>query len=189
MRELIIDLDAIAANLATMRSKVSAPMVMGVVKADAYGHGMIQVARKLEAAGVDYLGVADIEEALALREAQIDLPILAWLHSPNETFVRAVDAGIELGVANAEQLNRIAKAAQHLGRVTRVHLKVDTGLGRNGASAAEWPELLKLAHGLVAEGFIQVVAIFSHLSSTLFYRTTSKLKQWTKLSRPNTMLG
>ena len=117
MRELIIDLDAIAANLATMRSKVSAPMVMGVVKADAYGHGMIQVARKLEAAGVDYLGVADIEEALALREAQIDLPILAWLHSPNETFVRAVDAGIELGVANAEQLNRIAKAAQHLGRV------------------------------------------------------------------------
>lgn len=166
MRELIIDLDAIAANLNTMRSKVSAPMVLGVVKADAYGHGMIQVARKLEAAGVDYLGVADINEALALREAQIDLPILAWLHSPNETFVRAVDAGIELGVANAEQLNRIAKAAEHLGRVARVHLKVDTGLGRNGATAAEWPELLKLAHGLVAEGFIQVVAIFSHLSST-----------------------
>jgi alanine racemase len=166
LRELIIDLDAIAANLNTMRSKVSAPMVLGVVKADAYGHGMIQVARKLEAAGVDYLGVADIDEALALREAQIDLPILAWLHSPNETFVRAVDAGIELGVANAEQLNRIAKAAEHLGRVARVHLKVDTGLGRNGATAAEWPELLKLAHGLVAEGFIQVVAIFSHLSST-----------------------
>jgi alanine racemase len=149
-----------------MRSKVSAPMVLGVVKADAYGHGMIQVARKLEAAGVDYLGVADIDEALALREAQIDLPILAWLHSPNETFVRAVYAGIELGVANVEQLNRIAKAAEHLGRVARVHLKVDTGLGRNGATAAEWPELLKLAHGLVAEGFIQVVAIFSHLSST-----------------------
>jgi alanine racemase len=166
LRELIIDLDAIAANLATMRSKVSAPMVMGVVKADAYGHGMIQVARKLEAAGVDYLGVADIEEALALRDAQIDLPILAWLHSPNENFVRAVDAGIELGVANIEQLSRVAKAAEHLGRVARVHLKVDTGLGRNGATATEWPGLLKLAHGLVAEGFIQVVAIFSHLSST-----------------------
>jgi len=166
LRELIIDLDAIAANLATMRSKVSAPLVLGVVKADAYGHGMIQVARKLEAAGIDYLGVADIEEALELRDAQIDLPILAWLHSPTENFVRAVDAGIELGVANVEQLGRVAKAAEHLGRVARVHLKVDTGLGRNGATAAEWPELLKFAHGLVAEGFIQVVAIFSHLSST-----------------------
>lgn len=166
MRELIIDLDAIVTNLATMRSKVSAPMVLGVVKADAYGHGMIEVARKLEAAGVDYLGVADIDEALALRDASIDLPILAWLHSPNENFVRAVDASIELGVANADQLDRIAKAAQHLGRIARVHLKVDTGLGRNGSTLAEWPNLLKQAHGLVAEGFIQVVAIFSHLSST-----------------------
>ena len=166
MRELIIDLDAIARNLATMRGKVSAPMVMGVVKANAYGHGMIEVARKLEAAGVDYLGVADIEEALELRNAEIDLPILAWLHSPVENFIRAVDAGVELGVANSEQLRRIANAAQHLGRIARVHLKVDTGLGRNGATLAEWPELLKLTHGLVAEGFIQVVAIFSHLSST-----------------------
>jgi alanine racemase len=62
-------------------------MVMAVVKADAYGHGMIPVAKKLEAAGADYLGVADISEALELREAGIDLPILAWLHSAgNQAF-------------------------------------------------------------------------------------------------------
>ena len=166
MRELIIDLDAVAANLQTMRALVGNALVCGVVKANAYGHGMIEVAKKLEAAGADYLGVADVTEALELRDAGIDLPILAWLHDPRESFVPAVDAGIELGLANLEQLERVATAAQHLGRVARVHLKVDTGLGRNGSSEAEWPELLKTAHGLVAEGFIQVVGIFSHLSCT-----------------------
>lgn len=166
MRELIIDLDAVAANLQTMRALVGKAMVCGVVKANAYGHGMIEVARKLEAAGADYIGVADVTEALELRNGGIDLPILAWLHDPRESFVLAVDAGIELGLANLEQLDRVATAAQHLGRVARVHLKIDTGLGRNGSSEADWPELLKTAHGLVAEGFIQVVGIFSHLSCT-----------------------
>ncbi len=166
MRELIIDLDAVAANLATMRARVGKALVLGVVKANAYGHGMIQVARKLEAAGVDYLGVADIDEALELREASIDLPILAWLHDPQQNFVRAVDAGIELGVANIAQVEAIAKAAEHLGRVARIHLKIDTGLGRNGASEQQWPQLLQTVHGLVAEGFVQVVGIFSHLSCT-----------------------
>jgi alanine racemase len=179
MRELIIDLDAIAKNLQTMRgktkqSKPKGSLVMAVVKADAYGHGMIPVAQKLEAAGADYLGVADVDEALTLRAAGIDLPILAWLHSADETFVRSVDAGIELGVANIDQLQRIANAAQQLRRVARVHLKIDTGLSRNGATAAEWPSVLKKAHELVAEGFIQVVAIFSHLSCT---SETDDLKQ------------
>lgn len=176
MRELIIDLDAIAKNLNTMRAKTARPqasggatkmaMAMAVVKADAYGHGMIPVAKKLEAAGADYLGVADIPEALELREAGIDLPILAWLHSPEENFLDAISNGIELGVANTEQLERIAKAASHTGRVARIHLNIDTGLGRNGSTAAEWPALLKTAHGMIAEGFIQVVAIYSHLSCT-----------------------
>ena len=166
MRELIIDLDAVAKNLATMRAKTNGALAMAVVKADAYGHGMIPVAKKLEAAGADYLGVADIREALQLREAGIDLPILAWLHAADEKFVTAIDAGIELGIANLDHLQRIAKAAEHLGRVARVHLKVDTGLGRNGASTQEWPSVLKNAHELVAEGFIQVVAVFSHLSCT-----------------------
>jgi alanine racemase len=176
VRELIIDLDAIAKNLNTMRAKTARPqapggatkmaMVMAVVKADAYGHGMIPVAKKLEAAGADYLGVADIPEALELRQAGVDLPILAWLHSPEENFLDAISNGVELGVANTEQLERIAKAASHTGRVARIHLNIDTGLGRNGSTAAEWPELLKTAHAMVAEGFIQVVAIFSHLSLT-----------------------
>ena len=166
MRNLIVDLDAIAYNLGVMRSHVGGAKVCGVVKADAYGHGMVEVARKLEQAGVDYLGVADINEALTLRRAGIDAPILAWLHDAQEMFVEALNEGIELGLANADHLNRVAAAAEITGRLARVHLKIDTGLSRNGATEAEWPALLKLARGLVAEGFIQVVGIFSHLSST-----------------------
>jgi alanine racemase len=166
MRELIIDLDAIAFNLGVMRERAGGVKVCGVVKANAYGHGMIEVARKLEEAGVDYLGVADVSEALQLRSAGIDAPILAWLHDPQEMFVEALNEGIELGLANEDHLNRVAAAAEITGRLARVHLKVDTGLNRNGASAAEWGSVLRLASALVAEGFIQVVGIFSHLSST-----------------------
>jgi alanine racemase len=166
VRELIIDLDAIAFNLGVMRERAGGVMVCGVVKANAYGHGMIEVARKLEEAGVDYLGVADVTEALVLRRAGIDAPILAWLHDPHEMFVEAIDEGIELGLANEDQLARVAAAAEITGRLARVHLKVDTGLNRNGASAAEWEGVLHQARALVAEGFIQVVGIFSHLSST-----------------------
>lgn len=171
MRELIIDLDAVAANLKTMsqhvtRSDGSRPLVMCVVKADAYGHGMIQVARKLESVGADYLGVADISEALALRNAGIDLPILAWLHSPRENFHAALNAGIELGLANLEQLERVASAASAIGRVARIHLKIDTGLGRNGSSEADWPALLERTRELVSAGTVQTVGVFSHLSCT-----------------------
>ena len=166
MRELIIDLDAVAYNLEVMRKRVGGAMVCGVVKANAYGHGMLEVARKLEEAGIDYLGVADVTEALELRRAGIVSPILAWLHDPHEMFVEAVNEGIELGLANEDHLARVAAAAEITGRLARVHLKVDTGLNRNGASAAEWEDVLRQARALVAEGFIQVVGIFSHLSST-----------------------
>jgi alanine racemase len=166
MRSLIIDLDAIAYNLGIMRERAGGVKVCGVVKANAYGHGMVEVARKLEAAGVDYLGVADVAEGLELRRAGIDAPILAWLHDPHEMFVEAVNEGIELGLANEDHLARVAAAAEITGRLARVHLKVDTGLNRNGASAAEWEGVLRQARALVAEGFIQVVGIFSHLSST-----------------------
>ena len=166
MRELIIDLDAVAYNLDVMRKRVGGAMVCGVVKANAYGHGILEVARKLEEVGIDYLGVADVTEALELRRAGIVSPILAWLHDPHEMFVEAVNEGIELGLANEDHLARVAAAAEITGRLARVHLKVDTGLNRNGASAAEWEGVLRQARALVAEGFIQVVGIFSHLSST-----------------------
>lgn len=179
MRQLVIDLDAIGHNLATLRDRFAptdadgtkiagarGPMVMAVVKANAYGHGMIEVAKTLAAANVDYLGVADIEEALQIRAAGIRLPILAWLHAPAEDFVSAVNAEIDLGLANTEQLNRVAQAARQTGRTARVHLKIDTGLGRNGSTLADWASLIRLAKLFVDDSLIEVVALFSHLSST-----------------------
>ena len=179
MRQLTIDLDAIAHNLATLRDRFAptdadgtkiagarGPMVLGVVKANAYGHGIIEVAKTLAAANIDYLGVADVEEALQIRAAGIRVPILAWLHSPAEDFVAAVNAEIDLGLANTEQLNRVAQAARQTGRTARVHLKIDTGLGRNGSTLADWASLIRLAKLFVEDSLIEVVALFSHLSST-----------------------
>lgn len=166
MRELTIDLNAIAFNLAVFRKRVGSTKVMGVVKADGYGHGMIPVARKLESSGVDYLGVADVAEALELRAAGIDTPILAWLHHPEEDFLAAVDADIELGVSSSDQLLAIANAAEHLKTTAKVHLKIDTGLNRNGVTVADWPAFLFLVKALVLEGFIEVIGIFTHLSCT-----------------------
>lgn len=166
MRVLEINLDAVAANLATMRARTSGAKVMGVVKADGYGHGMIEVARRLEAESVDFIGVADIAEALAIRAAGVSTPILAWLHAPTETFEAAIEADIDLGIATTAHLEAIASAAAELGKTARVHLKVDTGLSRNGAHLRDWPEFVADAHELALLGRIQVVAVFSHLSST-----------------------
>jgi alanine racemase len=166
MRELVIDLDAIAGNLHTMRAGSVGAKVMGVVKANAYGHGMVAVAKRLEAEGVDYLGVADIGEALELRAAGIKAPVLAWLHDPHETFVDAVRHDIELGVATLAHLESVAAAARKLGKVAAVHLKVDTGLGRNGATLHEWPSLVAEARDLAEAGLLRVVGVFSHLSVT-----------------------
>ena len=167
MRKLVIDLNAVAENLATMRNlHGTSKKVMGVVKANAYGHGMIEVSRRLEIEGVDYLGVADVQEALALRAAAIKTRILAWLHDPSDDFEAAIAAGIDLGISNLEQLGRVAGAAAKAGSPARVHLKVDTGLGRNGATLAHWPALVHQALLEIKAGRVVAIGCFSHLSST-----------------------
>ncbi len=166
MRELIIDLDAIAANFHTMKNRAGGAKVMAVVKANAYGHGMVEVALKLEQEKADFFGVADVDEALELREYGIETPILAWLHDPEDRFVEALDNEVDLGVANLEQLQRIADAARLTYLKARVHLKVDTGLSRNGSTMADWPLLLEATRDLVDQGLVEVIGVFSHLSST-----------------------
>jgi alanine racemase len=164
MRTLRINLDAVVHNLDVMRARASQAKVMGVVKANAYGHGAVEVARTLERAGVDYLGVADVQEALVLREAGVTTPILAWLHDPTDDFVSALTHSVELGIANIEQLLTIAKAAAITGEVAKLHLKIDTGLGRNGSAEADWSGLLEAVVALGSA--VEVVGIFSHLSTT-----------------------
>jgi len=164
MRTLRINLDAIVHNLDVMRARASGAKVMGVVKANAYGHGAVAVAKTLEQAGVDYLGVADVQEALDLRAAGVQAPILAWLHDPDDNFEAALSHQVDLGVANLEQLERISKAAAITGEVASLHLKIDTGLGRNGSTEEKWSGLLEAVKALGPA--VRVVGIFTHLSAT-----------------------
>jgi alanine racemase len=166
MRELRINLDAVAANLNTMRGVAPGAKICGVVKANAYGHGMIPVAKRLVAEGIDYLGVADIAEALELRAAGIDAPILTWLHDFDEDFVAAVAAGIEIGVSSLSQLERVRLAVTKVGRAAAVHIKVDTGLGRNGISLDQLGLLMAPLRDATVAGDIRLVGVFSHLSCT-----------------------
>lgn len=165
LRQARIDLDALADNFATMRRLVAPALVMGVVKADAYGHGAELVATALARAGADWLGVADLPEGFALRRAGILTPMLSWLHGPDADFALAVAAGIDLGISSLTQLDAAAAASDGLGRAM-VHLKVDSGLSRNGIAPGERAAVFERAASLEARGDIRVRGIFSHLSNT-----------------------
>ncbi len=164
-REAVVDLGAIAANVVHLRELIGTPHVMAVVKANAYGHGAVPVAKAALAAGVDWLGVADIEEALELRGAGISAPILAWLHDLDADFAAAIDDDVDLGLSSALQLHQVADAAVALGRTANVHIKLETGLSRNGVHESEWGPVLALAAELERAGRVRVRGIFSHLSN------------------------
>ncbi len=165
-REARIDLVALQSNLAAIRELVAPTLVMAVVKADAYGHGAQLVAPSLAEAGVDWLGVADLSEGLALRSAGVATPILAWLHGPDTDFGAAIQAGIDIGVSSLAQLERAAASARSAARPALVQLKVDSGLSRNGIAPAERAAVYERAVALEASGDIRVRGIFSHLSNT-----------------------
>jgi alanine racemase len=165
-REVVIDLPALRANVEHLRAQMGVAHTMVVVKANAYGHGMVRCAQAALEAGADWLGVADIGEALQLRDAGIDAPILAWLHAPAEDFVSAVAANVTAGITSSAKLEAVAKAGAAQGKPARVHLKVDTGLSRNGFAPAEWPSVFARAVELEKAGDIIVEGIFSHLSNT-----------------------
>lgn len=158
-------LDAISRNVATMAAVAGGVPVMVVVKADGYGHGAVPAARAALAGGASWLGVADLDEALALRHARIEAPILAWLHDPAADFRDAVAAGIDLGVNYLEQLDRVAAASSAAGGIATVQLKVDSGLGRNGASPREWDAFFAAAAAHERAGRIRVRGVWSHLAN------------------------
>lgn len=159
----VIDLDAIRHNVRRLAAAASPAKVMAVVKADAYGHGAVPVARAALQAGAGWLGVAHISEALALRAAGIDAPLLAWLHTTDSNFGAAVAAGVDIGCSGWE-LERIVAAAREQERPARIHLKIDTGLGRNGATFENWDTLVGEAMEYQDQGLLRVVGIFSHLA-------------------------
>jgi alanine racemase len=161
--EVVVDLDAIAANTAVLRARVDRPL-MAVVKADGYGHGLLPAARAVLAGGADFLGVAVLEEALAVRAAGITAPVLSWLHGPGTDYAAALAADVEVSVNAEWALAEVVAAARAAGGTARVHLFVDTGLSREGATAADWPGVVAAAARAQADGDIAVVGLWSHMA-------------------------
>lgn len=159
-----IDLDAIAHNVGVVRERSAGAPIMAVVKADAYGHGAVEVARAMLAAGVRELGVCTLDEALELRAAGVTAPILSWLHSADADFGPALAAGVELAIPTPRHLPAIMAAATALGAAAVVSVKVDTGLNRNGVTAEEWPELLAALVRAEAGGLVRVRGMFTHFA-------------------------
>jgi alanine racemase len=160
-----IDLAAVRANVRALREHAAGGAgVMAVVKADGYGHGLVPTARAAVEGGAAWLGVAFLEEALALRAAGVTTPTLAWLTTPGEDLAAAVAADIDLGTYSEQQLTAAVGAAQATGRTARLHLKADTGLSRGGATVADWPALCEAAAKAEADGAVRVVGLWSHFA-------------------------
>ncbi|MFU0567025.1 MULTISPECIES: alanine racemase [Gardnerella] len=174
--QVIVDLKALRDNMRTLVERVSqdlqpsqnAPEVMGVVKADGYGHGLVPSALAALAGGATWLGTAQPYEALRLRAAGIDSSrchILTWLTSaPTTRFADLITADIDISVGSVDSLDAVAFAARKLGKPARVHVKVDTGFGRNGFTPEGFSAALEKLQQYSSEGVIEVIGQWSHLA-------------------------
>jgi len=162
--EAVVDLDAIQANVAALRRHVGSAQVMAVVKSDAYGHGMVASARAALAGGAAWLAVTHLADAITLRTAGIPVPLLSLHGSPDAPHAEAIRHGVDLTAGSAELVGQLALAAEQAGKPVRLHLEVDTGMGRGGATAADWPGLLHAALAAEASGRATIVGVWSHFA-------------------------
>lgn len=160
-----VDLAVLQANLWVLAAHAAPAQLMVVVKADGYGHGLLPCARAARRAGVPWLGVATPAEALALREAGDDGRLLAWLYGIEEDLSPLVAADVDVSLQSLEQLSGLVAASAVAERRARAHLKIDTGLSRNGAPAELWPELCRAAAEAEQLGALEVVGVWSHLAA------------------------
>lgn len=159
-----VDLDAITSNVRALVAAAPTSAIMAVVKADGYGHGLLASARAAQAGGATWLGAAQQAEALALRDAGVAGRIFTWLHVPGTDFAAALERDVDLAASSPWELAEIAAAARTTGIPARLHLKVDTGLGRSGAFGADFTELVRSARRLEDDGHVSVVGVWSHFA-------------------------
>jgi len=161
--ELRISRARLAANIATVRARVAPADVLVVVKDNAYGHGVETVAAVAVEAGIGWMGAIDLRSALrAKAQAGDRARVFCWLTLSQQETRDALAAGLELGVGDALYLERIAELAT--GAPAIVHLKIDTGLHRNGVRPEHWPAFVGRAAELERAGRIRVAGIWSHIS-------------------------
>jgi alanine racemase len=161
--EIVVDLGAIRHNVRLLRETTGAQMI-AVVKADGYGHGMVEAARAARAAGAEWLAAATLDEALALRHAGDTGRVLCWLTVPGEDYDEAVATGVDVTAYSVAELDAIAASAAATGTPARLQIKVDTGLSRGGVPAALWSEVFRRAREGEDAGRWRVTGIWSHLA-------------------------
>ena len=157
-----INLSAIADNIKLIKGKTNA-QVLAVVKADAYGHGLIQVGKAAEAAGANWLGTALLEEGIALRNSGIKVPIISWLTPLGEDFKTAINLDIDLSISSIELLTEVIAAGKVVKKIPRVHIEVDTGMSRGGVGD-DWQLFLTELSKTVKANEINIIGIWSHFA-------------------------
>jgi alanine racemase len=157
-----INLNAIASNLKFIKGKTNAQL-LAVVKADAYGHGLIPISKSVIEAGANWLGTALLEEAIALRESGIKVPIIAWLTPCGEDFKSAINLNIDLSISSLEVLNEIIVSSAQLGKKPRLHIEIDTGMSRGGVGD-DWDSFVGEVSKLVKDDKISLVGVWSHFA-------------------------
>ncbi|GAA5208731.1 alanine racemase [Microbacterium kyungheense] len=162
---LHVDLAALTANLDRVRETVAPAELMLVVKDDAYGHGLEPVVRTAAAAGVNWFGAFDTRTGAAVRAVLGKGPrIFAWIAASRHDLDTAIAADLDLGIGDADLLEELADAAHAARATVRVHLKIDTGLHRNGVRPEAWPAFVRRAAELQTQGAIDVVGVWSHIA-------------------------
>ena len=160
-----IDLDALEHNYHMAREKIGPGVkYLGVVKADAYGHGAVQIARKLEQLGADYLAVSSCDEAHELRLAGVGLPILILGHTPVDMVPRLLADHITQSVSDLETARAYSAAAQACGGVLTVHVKADTGMSRLGFQVRHPERCLDEIAAVCTLPGLQAEGIFTHFA-------------------------
>jgi len=159
-----VDYGAITRNTRTLLDQAGGAGLMAVVKADGYGHGLVETARAARAGGASWLGVAQPEEALALRAAGDTGRLLAWLYGPGLRAAALIAADVDLSVSSLANLDEIIAGARQAGSRARIHVCVDTGLGREGVTPEGLPALLDAVASGSASGSVDAVGMWSHLA-------------------------
>ena len=159
---MTVDLNALRHNFAVIRARVGTAKIMATVKANAYGHGMVECAKTLENAGADAFGVALAEEGMTLRQAGITKPILVYGGLWAEQIDDYLFHDLDITASSLEKLYAIDAAAEKSKKPARVHLKIDTGLGRIGVQHDRLP---KFADGILACKHVDIVGVYSHLAT------------------------
>ena len=166
-----VDLAAIRHNLGVLRAAAPGALQLATVKANAYGHGLLPVARAALDGGADWLGVAQLAEAFTLRRGldeagvtRAEAPILAWISTSSSDFAAAIEADIDLSVSWTWVLADICAAAREVGWPARVHVKIDTGMSRAGSTLADLPALASALRMAADDGLVDVVGAWSHMS-------------------------